>query len=514
MNKAKVAFQLNGGLGTYIMEMNFVQCFYDKFAESVEISVFSFAEEMSLELYGKQYFVTRYGSRKEFVKDDYDLAIEMNWFAKVVKCNDNALKEADSTNKLFRLVRKWRDFAKADITKHFFTPNTNMFDSQIYIMANSGRQNRLQLADIDGTLRIEKKYRFTITTENDDEVLEKFRLNGTRYITIQQGVNASSNTKQFSPKQWPNRYYAKLCEICHERFPDIKLVQLGEAENNLPVEGVDLCLLGETAMSELKSILKNAILHVDGDCGMVHIRRAMHTTPNIAMYGDHPGNIYGYDEDFRVKSDVCKIGCGKLFDAWKRKCYLGGEAKCMTAIQPEQIADIIGNFLKMLEKGEYETDMTLPQYPPKEKTVLERLLEEPDITFDKDWVNWLMSHELYDYRVVKAKAKNMIFSKLTSNGYVLVPLTRCPAYRYMQGEKDAYAKYMKLHEKYAPNSERSTERFEELVKSLDANGFDMRNLVVVNCNCRILDGAHRASWLMNKYGEDYEMTVLKIYGNF
>ncbi len=509
-NKARVAFRLNGGMGTFIIEMNFIQHLYDKFSDLLEVSVFSFSTEMSYSLYGEQYFVSHYGSRKEFVAKDYDLAIDMNWFPKVVRYDEKKFKALDENGELCALIKKWRDFSSNSRTNVFFTPDTNMFDPNIHMFATAKNQNRLQVADIDGSLAIEKHYRFSISVDDEIEILQKFGLDNCRYITLQQGVDAACNTK-FAPKQWPNEYYARLCNICKERFPNIKLVQLGELDNNLPIEGVDMCLLGETTIPELKAVLKNAVLHIDGDCGMVHLRRAMHGGANIVLYGNLPDNIYGYNEDYRIVSDACNHWCAKLFDAWKCRCYKGGMPVCMTSIQPESIADIIDKHIVMLDNGEINIDSCLPQNIPL-MTMQERILSDPAIKLDAEWVEkWFMDAEIYDYRVVNIKISDLKFMKLTTQGYRMVPLAKSPAYQYLQGDKKAYANYMKLYEKYQPDTERSQQRFEQLLESLDSADYDTRSMVVVDGIYKILDGAHRASWLMNKYGSDFEITVLKLY---
>jgi len=512
-DKIRAAFRLNGGMGTFIIEMNFIQCFFDAFPDLLDISVFSFSEEMSYSLYGEQYFVSAYGSRNEFVPKEYDLAIDLNWFPQVLYCDDKIIQRADENGMLCALISSWKRFAGDQRTKVYFTPDTNMFDPNIHVFATAKNQNRLQVADIDGSLGIDKHFRFTIPVEDESEVLAEFGLDNCRYITLQQGVDAACNTK-FAPKQWPNEYYSRLCDICHERFPDTKLVQLGETDNNQPVEGVDLCLLGKTTIPELKAILKNSVLHVDGDCGMVHLRRAMHGGANIVLYGNLPDNVYGYNEDYRVSSDVCNHWCAKLFNAWKCRCYKGGLPECMTSIQPESIADIIEKHLDMLDNGELEIDCSLPQYKPS-ATVQERVLAEPEITLDAEWVNnWFMSAKIYDYVIEKVKLSDLQFSKLTSQGYRLVPLAKAPAYQYLQGDTKAYRNYMKLYQKYEPDTERSQQRFNELLNSLADNDYDDTNMIVVDGMYMILDGAHRACWLMNKYSADYEVTVLKLYRSF
>lgn len=509
-DKLKVAFRLNGGMGTYIIEMNFIQHFFDAFSNLLDISVFSFSEEMSGLIYGEQYFVSHYGSRKEFVAADYDLSVDLNWFPLVLRCDDKKIKKADSNGTLYALVKKWEMFATDSRTKVYFTPDTNRFDPNIHMFAIAKNQNRLQVADIDGSLGIDKQFQLVIPVDNEAEILAGFGLDNCRYITLQQGVDAACNTR-FAPKQWPNGYYSELCQICHERFPNIKLVQLGEEGNNVPIEGVDVCLLGKTTIPELKAILKNAVLHIDGDCGMVHLRRAMHGGANIVLYGNLPDNVYGYNEDYRVVSGVCNHWCGKVFDAWKCRCYKGGLPECMTSIEPERIADIIGNHIAMLDKREIEIDCKLSYYESP-ITVQERVLADPEITLDTDWVeDWFMGAEIYDYVIEKVRISDLKFNKLPSQGYGMVPLAKMPAYQYLQGEEKAYKDYMEMNRKYEPDSEHNEQRFREFLRSCNDSGYDESRVIVVDGMYMILDGAHRASWLMNKYGSDYEVKVLKLY---
>lgn len=515
-DKIRTAFLLNGGMGSFIVEMNFIQYFYDKFSDRVDISVFSFPEETSVALYGRQYFISNYGSRSEFQENEFDLSIDLNWFPKIVYRNEKRFAELDENDDLFSLINKWREFANNSRTKNFFTPDTNMFDPNIHMFLIAKNQSRLQSADIGGNLGVEKRFLLSITAENEKETLKKFGLADCQYITLQQGVDFACNTKK-SPKQWPNEYYSKLCGICKNRFPNIKTVQLGEKENNTPIDGVDLCLLGETDLKELKAVLKNALIHVDGDCGMVHLRRAMHAGANIVLYGNLPDKVYGYDEDYRIKSNVCSYECAKLFNAWKSRCYKNYNCKapeCMTAISPESIANIIAEYIGDLSSGRVKIDRPLP-INKAPLLAYERIMSEPNIKLDKDWVEgWLKKWEengIYDYMFESVKLSELRFIKLTSQGYIAVPLSKSPAYQYLQGDVKAYSKYMKVNQKYNPQGERSEKRFYELLESLSRNGYDDTNIIAVDAMYKILDGAHRAAWLMNKFGEDYEVTILKIY---
>ena len=87
----------------------------------------------------------------------------------------------------------------------------------------------------------------------------------------------------------------------------------------------------------------------------------------------------------------------------------------------------------MLDNGKLEIDCSLPQYKPS-ATVQERVLAEPQLTLDEEWVvKWFMSAKIYDYVIEKVKLSDLQFNKLTSQGYRLVPLAKAPAYQYLQG---------------------------------------------------------------------------------
>lgn len=89
-------------------------------------------------------------------------------------------------------------------------------------------------------------------------------------------------------------------------------------------------------------------------------------------------------------------------------------------------------------------------------------------------------------------------------------LTECAPYKYLHGDVSGYTKYCEYHEKRNLPA-MSLERFDTLIGSIDEKGFDDRYIIVLNEENIIMDGQHRSCILLNKYGEDYTITVLKIY---
>ena len=499
-DKIKAAFRLNGGLGTYLMEENFIQYFYDAFPDLLSITVYGENSTAINEgIFRGQYFIDQYFPRSMFRSDGYDLVVDINWFPKVMKADVKKIRAASA--RMGTVVDSWISFCNDPDLRHL-AEISSLYDPNIYTYAIARGQTRLTVCDIGGHLGVRRDYRLKIGINEDEaQVLQRFGLTSGNYITMQQGVNSKCRTSD-SPRQWPNGYYGEFCRIMKGYFPDIVLVQLGELDNNRPIDGIDRCLLGETGFEELKVLLKHARVHIDGDCGMVHLRKALHGGTSVVLYGQTSAQVLGYDDDINLTSHACKHWCGKTFDAWKRRCFIADKPLCMEAITPQHVADTVKAHLL----GTY--------VEPKKQTVLQRLLADPTIKLDPEWVdNWLGQRTIHAYWLEKVKIRDLAGFKLTSGGYVRVPIQEMPAYEYLLGDRQCYVDYMALNDQYNPGHEHSVERFEALIDSFH-RGLDEQYYPAVDGTDRILDGAHRACWLAYQKGLDAEITVLKLYGDW
>lgn len=64
---------------------------------------------------------------------------------------------------------------------------------------------------------------------------------------------------------------------------------MGESpERCKTLHGIDVNLIGKTDWDDLKILLKNALYHIDGECGMVHLRKALKTGPSVVLFGPTP----------------------------------------------------------------------------------------------------------------------------------------------------------------------------------------------------------------------------------
>jgi len=91
-----------------------------------------------------------------------------------------------------------------------------------------------------------------------------------------------------------------------------------------------------------------------------------------------------------------------------------------------------------------------------------------------------------------------------------IKLKDCAPYKYLLGYREEYYKYCMIHE----NSDlplMSKERYDNLIDSIEKNGFDDKYIIIVNQDNVIQDGQHRACYYAYKNGLDSTVRVLRIF---
>ena len=112
------------------------------------------------------------------------------------------------------------------------------------------------------------------------------------------------------------------------------------------------------------------------------------------------------------------------------------------------------------------------------------------------------------------KIKELYVNILFEDGWKKIPIQDSPVLKYQQGDEDAYKNYIEFkNQKIHDNNVNSIHRYKKLTSSLNKK-YDLRSLIFVNGANVILDGQHRACWLLNKFGPEHEVDVIKIYGNW
>lgn len=117
--------------------------------------------------------------------------------------------------------------------------------------------------------------------------LEKFDLVEDKYIVIQPGARSGKPT----PKRWSLDNFKELIALCHDKYPDLKIVTIGNQYDfdNYVSEIISffpkvINTAGLTSISEAASIMSSATVSIVHDSGALHIGGAVEAKM-IALYG-------------------------------------------------------------------------------------------------------------------------------------------------------------------------------------------------------------------------------------
>lgn len=352
--KLKIAVQVNGGLGTLLVRANYLHCLFEYLDdENAQITVFGHRSQSINDAVfsGQPWLYACYSedARESFKVGDYDLRFILDIYPNIQGYNK---KKVHSNRKLETLVEAWQGLKQDSENKMYF----NRFRESkpyVYTMMINRRRTVLNSADIGDILKIGTDFRIPIPIgANPEKILEKFGLLGKRFITLQRGINPEFNTTE-KTRLWPVPYYEKLIRLIHQKYDNIVIVQLGESEEHCKLlDGIDVSLLGKTDWDDLKILLKEAILHVDGDGWMVNLRKVLHAGPSVVLFGPTPMEFFGFEGNINLKSSGCARWCAELRDDWEYHCIRGEtEAPCMHDLHPEFVFQRVQRYLNGDDSG-------------------------------------------------------------------------------------------------------------------------------------------------------------------
>ena len=189
--------------------------------------------------------------------------------------------------------------------------------------------------------------------------LKKFGLYCRRYITLQRGVNHHDKVNS-STKVWPLRHYEKFIKLCHEKYPDIAIVQLGYSKDLCGLlDRIDVNLVGKTSLEDILAILKCSLFHLDGECGMVHLKRFLNGQ-SVVLFGPTPMDVYAYPENINIKGNGCHTWCEWASNDWWKRCVRGfKEPRCMLSITPQMVLDGAEKILNEVKDYSYSVSSCL-----------------------------------------------------------------------------------------------------------------------------------------------------------
>lgn len=509
----KAAFRVNGGMGTLIVRANFLQYLYNKFSNICSFDVFGHqnSEVNNLVFAGNNCYDNLFTANQwnDARLGQYHLVVTLDAWPNVQR---NTIPQGDEYKGLKKIIDKWEKFKNSDNNERFFRW---IRESKPYLYSYMCAQGKyiLNCIDIFDDFDIQDEYILRIPEPNREEtarILANFGLQDKKYITVQRGANSKLKYKDL-PKLWPENYYNELISLIRENFPEYTIVQLGQkTDTSRELLGVDVNCLNRTNADELKAILKHSYLHIDSECGMVHLRKALHGGPSLVFFGPTLPELFGYKGNINLRASVCPTGCAEVTDHWENTCPRGcAMPACMVALTPDFVFGKIKDYLS-------GNPLRNQDYSQTEK-VLQELRKEPNCHLNEQWINdWLKHQKVFGYAKVKIKLKDLYFQRFTGDEakWVLLPLGDSPVLAYLKGDKEQYYLDQALRKAKLDDNPHSERRMIELFDSIERNGFNKDHKIFIDAVNHIMDGYHRASWLMAKEGGDYEVEVIRIYGNW
>jgi ADP-heptose:LPS heptosyltransferase len=354
-NKLKIAVVVSGGIGdvlTYglaIKELS-KRINYD---HSIDLYTNEKGRKIILNfVFNKAHFISNLAESNLwniFTKHDYDVIMHMDRGINILYWNSEHIE----------MKSKWLgNFCEK--TKEFFTKNCKFFKYAPQYHTLIGQwsilkgKTRIQGLDQCGLLGVSYSTHTFLDLEPASlKVLQSLKLVDVPYITIQSGINIYGKFSE-STRMWPLRHYEKFIELFHQAYPDIKVIQIGHSDKMCKsMDGADVNLVGKTSLGEVAVLLKHSLFHLDGEGGMVHMKRFLNGH-SIAIFGPTSEKVFGYPGNINLRGNGCSSWCEWVSDDWDNKCLRGfKEAPCMASVSPEMVMEAANKLLKDRKKFLY-----------------------------------------------------------------------------------------------------------------------------------------------------------------
>ncbi|MDO5565113.1 MAG: methyltransferase domain-containing protein [Planctomycetia bacterium] len=292
----------------------------------------------------KQVF-TRFKDR--YISDNYDLVLDINRFPRTVQVNHKRVQKI--APRLYDLLSFYKVFEKRNDKFYRYTPFTDALGVMYALM--NGHTRRTQ-PDVGHRIGLDESTRsYLALPEEAFAILGKYNLADRFFVTLQRGTNVADKIVN-NVRDWPVEYYNTLIRLLKERYPSLVVLQLGKKFPSVDLDGVDVDLRGQTTFDELKVILKRSTLHIDGECGMVHLTHALYGRSAV-FFAQTRVDFCGYPENINIKAEgTCPLWCEWVTNDWQKRCVRGFDnPPCMQQLTPDLVLSSVEPYLDRVLTG-------------------------------------------------------------------------------------------------------------------------------------------------------------------
>ena len=338
----KIALLLLGGIGDILIGLNYAYYLREYFKKyNIVIDIFVNNTELVKSLDGGTDF--HIFSNSELKNNVYLLKIRLVRYPQILE-NNIIYTEYSKNEKLINLIKIYQDFYKNNNYIFDLLPYLDGITNQ-YSFINGHK--RIQQPDIANVLNITCDFIYSPKISNESKILNNLRLESGNYITINRGVDNQGEIIE-STKLWSSNNFNILVNLIKSTFTNYKIVQLGASIKRCElIDNVDINLVGKTSLNELKVLLKHSALHIDGEGGMVHLRKSLQGGVSVVIFGPTSADFYGYSDNVNISSSACPLTCEWINNKWASYCInKNNNHICMKSIKPNSIFEEIKKILK------------------------------------------------------------------------------------------------------------------------------------------------------------------------
>jgi hypothetical protein len=340
-----IAVKPTGGFGDYIISSKFIdelmgmtKCIIHVYCEKVEFGVSVYGKRPGItvlpcELYDKYMY-------------KYDLSCTVEHFIHVNSHNSRKIAQIcpELSDKLYWHSRSFNSIYPS-ISQQCFR------EAMHFKRCSFNNVNRWTELRHGTIFKISDMRTAVYLDQEKYAVLKKLGLHECEYITVNRGADTMGRS-QTQTKVWPLEHYNEFVKLFKNKYPNIKVVQVG-TEYNKKIEGVDIYALNHD-LDELKWILKHSMLHIDCEGGLVHLSTQL-STKCLVMFGPTPAHFYSYTQNINIVSQNCSDCMGTHSD-WAFNCFKGlAQPECMYSITPEIVMDNVNSYLLLYRKNKIQS---------------------------------------------------------------------------------------------------------------------------------------------------------------
>jgi hypothetical protein len=342
-DKLHIAFHISGGVGDHLIAVRYIRdlltedgnLYFDVYTPRQGVGNWLFSIFPQFNKCYEEFHVS------EGALEHYALAIRLSSFVRVYddSVQWNVIEKQNiKLLKICQNIVSFQETIRPLIDQH---PRLDGYLGQMAVLHGSNRSTFLQYMSQIGYGGDH------LPIKTDISVFDKLGIKDKNYITIHNGFDPEFRINNVtigltSTKLYP--HFAEVISLLKAQFPHLIFVQLGVETSEL-LPGIDINLLEQTNFEQTSEIIRQSLLHIDAESGLVHLASCLGTKACV-VFGPTSADYFAYEGNINVRPNFCG-GCWWMTDDWMKKCPRGfAEPRCLSEQPAEMIVNAVLPYLR------------------------------------------------------------------------------------------------------------------------------------------------------------------------